>query len=75
MKKPGIIVLKHFGLWLLFSALYIFSSEKLTKLIFSGMEYDVEQWLLVVSVGLVLIFLIMVVSLIIKLIRNRKRAG
>ncbi|PQJ10402.1 hypothetical protein CJD36_010515 [Flavipsychrobacter stenotrophus] len=73
MKKPGIIVLKHLVLWLLFSAIYILISEQLTKRIFSGIDYDVEQWLLVAIVGLLLIFTITVFSLVVSLLKNRKR--
>ena len=73
MKKPGIIVLKHVGLWLLFSAIYVLASEKITKIIFSGMDYQVEQWLLVVAIGLVLIFTGTIFSVIISLLKNRRK--
>jgi VanZ family protein len=69
MKKPGVIVLKHLSLWLLFSAVYMLCSEYITKLLFSGMDYDVEQWIVTTIGGLVVIFVMMVVFLIINLRR------
>ncbi len=73
MKKPGIIVLKHVGIWLLFSAIYVLASEKITKIIFSGMDYEVDQWLLVLSAGLLIIFTVSIFAMIVGLIKASRR--
>lgn len=70
MTKSSIII-KYTLLWLIISAGYFFVSESITKWLAPGFD-DVFLWMKVVLTGWMIIFLLMLVILIIKLIRNKK---
>ena len=69
MKK---IVLLHLLTWVLLSATYFFLSEHLVEFLFPEI-YDVELWLGTLFTGLILIFIGMTISLIINVVRHRRK--
>ena len=72
MKKKTKIILLHFLLWIITSAIFFLFSEKITTTLFSGF-HNVKIWLAVLGLGLFLIFCILLISLIITLVKLRKR--
>jgi hypothetical protein len=66
------IILIHALLWIVLSVLFFFASEFITVQLFEGF-HSVELWLLVLGAGLILIFLAITFSLVVKLIRLRKK--
>jgi len=71
-KKKSISILVHIFLWLFLSLGYCFLSEPITAFMFPGI-HNVEIWLTVLSIGLILIFIGTVISLIISFrIRKKK---
>lgn len=72
MKTIKSILFRYLIVWIVFSATYFFLSEQITKLIAPG-YHDVSIWIIVVSVGLSVIFLIVLISLLATLIKFKRR--
>ena len=70
MKTTTWFVLKYFLLWIVLSGSYFFLSEKITKLIIPGYD-SVEIWLLVVTIGLGLIFIITLIAFLIAFTKRK----
>jgi len=66
------ILIKYLVLWILISIGYFFISETVTNWLFPNV-HGVETWLIVLSIGLIIIFIVIIISLIRGLRRlNRK---
>lgn len=72
--KTREIVIVHTLIWVVFSFLYFFLSESLTAWMLPEI-HDVIIWLKILISGLILIFLAIVISLTIILIKRKKRAN
>lgn len=71
MKPIKKIFYTHLFLWLLLSLVYFASSEIITKKLFPG-YHDVTLWLMVTITGLILLFILTMISFLIKLIARKK---
>ena len=70
MKNNTWFVLKYFFTWIILSGCYFFLSENFTKLITPGYD-SVEIWVLVVSIGLGLIFIITLIAFLIAFTKRK----
>jgi len=68
MKKKTIIALTHLLIWLLLSIGYFFLAEPIVAFLLPGM-HDVEQWLMVLLLGWLVIF----IGIMISLLKNLRR--
>ncbi len=71
-KKKTIIILAHIFMWLFLSLGYSFLSEPIVAYIFAGI-HNVEIWLTVLLIGLILIFIGTGISLIVSFRIRRKK--
>lgn len=71
MKSIKKAILIHLFMWLLVSLVFFAGSETITKKLFPGYD-DVSMWLMVTGKGLLLIFIVVMVSLLRKLLIIRK---
>lgn len=62
MKKKTIIALTHLLIWLLLSIGHFFLAEPIVAFLMPGI-HDVEQWLMVLLLGWLVIFIGTVISL------------
>lgn len=62
----------HLLIWLLLSVLYFFLSEPLTIYIFPTI-HDVALWLPILGAGLILIFIMVLISYIICIFRKKRQ--
>lgn len=72
MKSVKSLLFKYFITWIFLSIIYFFLSEKITKWIAPGFD-NVELWTIVVIAGLSLLFLMILISFFVALIRLKKR--
>lgn len=71
MRSTILFALKYVVIWLILSVCYFFSSETITKWIAPGYD-NVQIWLTVVAIGLLLIFIFLTISFLIGLRRRKK---
>lgn len=71
MKKTTKILLTYFLIWITLSIAYLFLAETITKAIFPGYD-SVELWLIVLTTGLLLLFLIITLLIIIQLKKAKR---
>ena len=71
MRSITLLALRYFVIWIILSIGYFFSSETITKWIAPGYD-NVQLWLSVVAVGLILIFVPLTISFFIRLRRHKK---
>jgi hypothetical protein len=69
--KTGILVLKYLLIWLGLSTAYFFASEQITKWIVPGFD-GIAIWLFVLTVGLILIFIVVLNLFLINIRKHKK---
>lgn len=72
MKRKRTIILRHFIVWVILCAVWVFSVEPLLNVILPGV-HGVEQWIATELAGILLITITIISSLIIFLFRRKRK--